>query len=91
MTPEQVEELIRVRIMSEAYDLADRNDSEGYNSIKVMCNEVLPLISLAVAEEREACAKVCDAYAELHGISSRGSAAHDLADTIRARGQEGKT
>ena len=33
-------EPIRVRIMQEAYDLADRNDSEGYNAIKVMCGDV---------------------------------------------------
>ena len=33
-------EKIRVRIMSEAYDLADRGDSEGYNAIKVMCGDV---------------------------------------------------
>lgn len=38
-------EPIRVRIMSEAYDLADRGDSEGYNAVKVMCNDVLYLIS----------------------------------------------
>jgi hypothetical protein len=37
-------EKIRVRIMSEAYDLADRGDSEGYNAIKVMCSDVLELI-----------------------------------------------
>jgi hypothetical protein len=33
-------EPIRVRIMQEAYDLADRNDSESYNAIKVMCGDV---------------------------------------------------
>jgi hypothetical protein len=37
-------EQIRVRIMSEAYDLADRGDHEGYNAIKVMCSDVLELI-----------------------------------------------
>ena len=37
-------EQIRVRIMSEAYDLADRGDHEGYNAIKVMCSDVLALI-----------------------------------------------
>jgi len=30
--------------MSEAYDLADRGDHEGYNAIKVMCSDVLELI-----------------------------------------------
>ena len=33
-------EPMRVRIMQEAYELADRNDSEGYNAIKVMCGDV---------------------------------------------------
>ena len=33
-------EPIRIRIMQEAYELADRNDSEGYNAIKVMCGDV---------------------------------------------------
>ena len=33
-------ESIRIRIMQEAYELADRNDSEGYNAIKVMCGDV---------------------------------------------------
>jgi hypothetical protein len=37
-------EKIRVRIMSEAYDLADRGDHEGYNAVKVMCSDVLELI-----------------------------------------------
>ena len=41
---DDIAEKIRVRIMQEAYDLADRNDSEGYNSVKVMCSEVLALL-----------------------------------------------
>ena len=43
---------IRVRIMQEAYDLADRDDSEGYNSVKVMCSEVLGMIN-KLLEERQ--------------------------------------
>ena len=35
---------IRVRIMQEAYELADRNDSEGYNAIKVMCGDVQDML-----------------------------------------------
>ena len=31
--------------MCEAYDLADRDDSEGYNAIKVMCSDVLAMIN----------------------------------------------
>ena len=40
---------IRVRIMCEAYDLADRGDTEGYNSVKVMCSDVLALINKYIA------------------------------------------
>jgi hypothetical protein len=53
-------EKIRVRIMSEAYDLADRGDFEGYNAVKVMCGDVLESIAAVVAAEREACARLCD-------------------------------
>lgn len=37
-------EPIRIRIMQEAYDLADRGDSEGYNSVKVMCSEIQQML-----------------------------------------------
>jgi hypothetical protein len=37
-------EPIRIRIMHEAYELADRNDSEGYNAIKVMCGEIQKML-----------------------------------------------
>ena len=37
-------EPIRIRIMQEAYNLADRNDSEGYNAIKVMCSDVQKML-----------------------------------------------
>ena len=30
--------------MQEAYELADRNDSEGYNAIKVMCGDVQEML-----------------------------------------------
>ena len=43
---------IRVRIMQEAYDLADRDDSEGYNSVKVMCSDVLGMIN-ELLDERQ--------------------------------------
>ena len=52
-TPEKRRERvdpIRVRIMQEAYDLADRDDSEGYNSVKVMCSEVLGMIDRLLNE-----------------------------------------
>jgi len=44
-------EPIRVRIMQEAYELADRNDSEGYNAIKVMCGDVQMMLPPQPAQE----------------------------------------
>jgi hypothetical protein len=43
MTNEEFEP-IRIRIMKEAYDLADKGDTEGYNAVKVMCSEVQELM-----------------------------------------------
>jgi len=43
MTNEKFEP-IRIRIMKEAYDLADKGDTEGYNAIKVMCGDVQNLL-----------------------------------------------
>jgi len=40
-------EPIRVRIMQEAYELADRGDPEGYNAIKTMCGDVQQLLKRA--------------------------------------------
>jgi hypothetical protein len=37
-------EPIRIRIMQEAHELADRNDSEGYNAIKAMCGDVQKML-----------------------------------------------
>jgi hypothetical protein len=75
-------EQIRVRIMSEAYDLADRGDHEGYNAIKVMCGDVLELIDAVVAAEREACAKLCDAVQK----KNEDDGARNCAAAIRGRG-----
>ena len=77
-------EQIRVRIMSEAYDLADRGDLEGYNAIKVMCSAVLELIAAVVVAEREACAKLCDEM-PLKSLLARAS---ECAAAIRARGEK---
>jgi hypothetical protein len=57
---------IRQRIMCEAYDLADRDDSEGYNAIKVMCSEVLELIDKLIDKliEQAEHAPIC-----AHGVS----------------------
>jgi hypothetical protein len=77
-------EQIRVRIMSEAYDLADRGDHEGYNAIKVMCGDVLESIAAVVAAEREECAKVCDVLAVHPEYAS--DITKVAAQAIRARG-----
>ena len=81
---------IRVRIMCEAYDLADRGDTEGYNSVKVMCSDVLALINkyaaLVAAHEREACAKVCDVLAVHPEYAS--DITKVAAQAIRARGEK---
>jgi hypothetical protein len=80
-------EQIRVRIMSEAYDLADRGDHEGYNAIKVMCGDVLELIDAVVAAEREACAKLCDAVQKKNEDDGAWMwEARNCAATIRGRG-----
>ena len=77
---------IRIRIMSEAYDLADRDDSEGYNSVKVMCSDVLAMIEAAIAAEREACAKVVEADGLARG--NEGLVLIKAAGRIRARGEK---
>jgi hypothetical protein len=51
---------IRIRIMQEALDCADRGETEAYNSIKVMCSEVLAMVEEVVKAEREQCALVCE-------------------------------
>lgn len=51
---------IWIRIMCEAYDFAHRDDSEGYNAVKVMCSDVLAMIKELLAAEREACARIVE-------------------------------
>ena len=75
-------EQIRVRIMSEAYDLADQGNLEGYTAIKVMCGEVLESIAAVVAAEREACAAICDSFQ----ARDVGMQPAECAGAIRARG-----
>ena len=60
MTNEEFEP-VRIRIMQEAYDLADKGDFEGYNAVKVMCGEVQSLlqriwVGLTGAEVNHICA-----------------------------------
>jgi hypothetical protein len=66
--------------MQEAYDCADRDEPEAYNSIKVMCGEVLILVEELIKAEREACAKLFDE--EVWSYDYR-----EIAAAIRARGE----
>jgi hypothetical protein len=68
--------------MQEAYDCADRDEPEAYNSIKVMCGEVLVLVDELIKAEREACAKVCEEYENDMGYGQP----QQCANAIRARG-----
>jgi hypothetical protein len=57
--------------MCEAYDLADRDDSEGYNAIKVMCSDVIQLIDemldklIEQAEKETALQTLTDIHQEI--------------------------
>lgn len=75
------ENLARIRMMQEAYDLADEGHFESYNAIKVMASDVLDLIKEAVKVEREECAKIC--------LEEAPSLDGQLcAEAIRARGEK---
>jgi len=78
-------EPIRVRIMQEAYDCADRDELEAYNSVKVMCGEVLDMVEELIKAEREACAQLVENYALQY---AEPVWAFDLIKKIRARGQQ---
>jgi hypothetical protein len=77
-------EPIRIRIMQEAYDCNDRGETEAYNSVKVMCSEILLMVASLVAAEREACAKVC----EPQDGHDDPLTAWKIAAAIRARGEQ---
>jgi regulator of RNase E activity RraB len=68
--------------MQEAYDCADRDELEAYNSVKVMCGEVLDMVEELIKAEREACAQLV----EQAGIDGYGTLA--AAAMIRARGNK---
>jgi hypothetical protein len=58
-------------------------ETECYRAWIVSTPHLVELVKRAVEAEREACAKVCDAYA--NGLERNYS--EIIADTIRARGQ----
>jgi hypothetical protein len=62
------------------YMLADAIDKDReYKSWHVSTKHLMTLVEMAVAKEREACAKVCDDMVLYTG--------YDCATAIRARGQ----
>jgi hypothetical protein len=81
-------EPMRIRMMQEAYDCADRNEVEAYNSIKVMCGEVLRMAEELVLAEREAFVKACEDMEEkAEGTECcKWPTPVDCAYAIRARG-----
>jgi hypothetical protein len=62
-----------------------RDGSRAY--IRADGPELQETIDRAVAEEREACAKVCDEVASLGGIPAVRASAVAMARAVRARGQ----
>jgi hypothetical protein len=69
--------------MQEAYDCADRDETEAYNSVKVMCGEVLGMVEELIKAEREACAKIVEDYPHWIGLTAKA----EISNAIRARGQ----
>lgn len=61
-------EPIRIRIMQEAYELADRGDVEGYNAVKVMCDDVQNLLKREwVGLTEEDLKPICDEWRIVYG------------------------
>lgn len=60
--------------------------TSAHKSVEFLAGINLPaIIEQAKAEEREACAKVCDDYSEDYGAGMFDKSASDCADAIRAR------
>jgi hypothetical protein len=72
-----------------AFMLAEAIDqNREYKSWHCSTQHLMTLVERVVAEEREACAKICDARARDDGLSNRRRVdAAILAERIRARGQ----
>jgi hypothetical protein len=58
-------------------------ENKHYTTWTVSTPHLVALVNLAIEQEREACAKVCEGYAPVMPKSS----AQFFADVIRARGQ----
>ena len=62
---------------------------ETFNALSELCRELREELETARADEREACAKLCDGLADTHEKLSQWSShktADTLAQAIRARG-----
>jgi len=63
-------------------------ENQNFTTWTVSTPHLVGLVNHAIAEEREACAKVCDARAiEYDGFTEEQNASEKLAAAIRARGQ----
>jgi len=76
MTQEEVIQLMRKVI----------KESEYYTTWTVSTPHLVELVERAVEEEREACAKMCDAEEETANEETWYQCAKELAKQIRARG-----
>ena len=82
-------EPIRIRIMQEAYELADSNNPEGYNAIKVMCGDVQKMLSPQrtwVGLTEEDLKPICDEWRIVYGAWM-----DDFAKEIEAKLKEKNT
>ena len=72
--------------MRETIEIVKQIKEEGFAPI-LLFPETQRLIELVRADEREQCAKVCDARAiEHYGFTEEQHASEELAKAIRARG-----
>jgi hypothetical protein len=58
----------------------------SFEGVTYVSPELERLVALVRADEREACAKVCDEVGLFHEVSQGADLAFDLAAAIRARG-----
>ena len=61
-------------------------ESDNFTTWTVSTPHLVELVKRAIAAEREACAKVCDAEATVEGIVHSFLASQKCAAAIRARG-----
>ena len=64
------------------------DENREYKSWHVSTQHLMTLVERVVAEEREACAKVCETFDQREAFNDEDMAVADAcADAIRARGQ----